>query len=467
MNLVKIADMLKNASDQSLASELQNPTGSVPSYMVLSELERRKKLRGSIMQPENNKTVAEEKEAEFAGIGGLQQQARPQPEDRFVSQEDQAQGYAYGGEVKNGVVHARKGWFGEDLGDYADTDPTYTSDTAPGGLFRTDQMIKPAFSAEQSAQRRQLIASGVSPDNASRMVRGEAILNTPSGAAPTINPNVTLIDNAAAPPAAPGGPSRKTNLYSNPVRDTQNPAAPAAVDNGLGFDPRQYLQESYKEGIEGLKSYNDYMKQAIAENKAQRAENIGYALMQAGMGIAGGRSQYAMENIGQGALMGIQQLQGAENARQREGRALAMDMAQSGLKSSEIKANLAKLGFSGDYYTSLAQKAKAEANIGIPATARYHDTMGRAAIGRLDGAGKIDPKVKMQATAYENQIDNLQTRLKGAYLPKEKAAIQSQIDELVRRKAKLLDLDLGGGPAPAATGSGLQVTDKGLRYGYQ
>ena len=64
------------------------------------------------------------------------------------------------------MVHAAKGWFGEDIGDYGDTDPTYTADTSPGGLFRTDQMVKPAFSGEQAAQRRQLIASGVSPDKA-------------------------------------------------------------------------------------------------------------------------------------------------------------------------------------------------------------------------------------------------------------------------------------------------------------
>ena len=98
MNLVKVADMLKNATDQALAGELKNPSGSVPSYMVLSELERRKKLRGSIMQPENSKTVAEEKEAEFAGLGAMpearQYSSAQAPEEQFVSQEDQAQGYA-------------------------------------------------------------------------------------------------------------------------------------------------------------------------------------------------------------------------------------------------------------------------------------------------------------------------------------------------------------------------------------
>ena len=466
MNLVKIADMLKNATDQSLASELQNPTGSVPSYMVLSELERRKKLRGSIMQPTDNKSVAEEKEAEFSGLGSMQPQARPQPEEQFVSQEDQAQGYAQGGKV----VHARTGWFGEEMADEpVGTDAGYSSDVQPGGLFRTDKMIKAPLTEDQQKAYLSLTKSGVGSENAMRMARGDTPLANKNPAGETaigpIAPN-NQVSPASPPAAPPGGPQRRTNLYSNPVNTTQGPAA-APADSGLGFDPRQYLQESYKEGIEGLKSYNDYMKQAIAENKAQKAENIGYALMQAGMGIAGGRSQYAMENVGQGALMGIQQLQGAEQSRQREARALATDMAQSGLKSSEIKANLAKLGFSGEYYMNLAKKAKAEAEIGIPSTAEYHKTMGRAAEVRSAGAGKIDPQVKLQATAYENEIDNLQKRADKTMFPKEKAALHARIDDLARKKAALLKLDFGGAPAPAATGSGLQVTDKGLRYGYQ
>lgn len=45
MNIVKLQDDLKGVPDQSLIGYVQNPTGQVPSYLALSELQRRKKMR--------------------------------------------------------------------------------------------------------------------------------------------------------------------------------------------------------------------------------------------------------------------------------------------------------------------------------------------------------------------------------------------------------------------------------------
>ena len=457
MNLVKIADMLKNATDQSLAQEIQNPTGSVPSYMVLSELERRKKLRSSLMNNEPQQSVAEEASAEFGGLGALRNQTQAQAQETpYTSQEDAAQGYAQGGEV----VHARSGWFGEDIGDtqeepYAESSNAYGLSDLGADLqkpYGYKQMfnIKPAFTGEQETQRRQLISSGVSPENASRMVRGEPVMNTPSGKA--VNASANPAAAPAAPSAGPAGPGkqRSTNLYNNPVSTT---AAPAANVAG-GFDPMGTLSEAYKEGMAGIGQYNDYLKQAIAENKAQKAENAWQAMTMAGLGMLGGRSQFAAENIGQGAMMGMQQFTGAEQSRQKEGRALAMDMASAGLKSSEIKSRLADAGFKGKYYQGLGEKAEAEAKIGIPATADYHRQMGAAAGVRASGAGKMDPQVRAQAAAYESHIDNLQAQLKNEWDPAKKKAIIGQINDATAKKAKLLGIDLGGGAAPAPAGGG-------------
>lgn len=61
MNIIQLQDRLKDFSEQQLVQEMQSPSGSAPQYLVLSELERRKKAKDRFkaqQQPES--TVAEE-----------------------------------------------------------------------------------------------------------------------------------------------------------------------------------------------------------------------------------------------------------------------------------------------------------------------------------------------------------------------------------------------------------------------
>ena len=59
MNLLKIQDALKNASDDQLMQLMQAPDSSAPSYLVLSEIRRRKDMRAQ-QQQEPETTVAED-----------------------------------------------------------------------------------------------------------------------------------------------------------------------------------------------------------------------------------------------------------------------------------------------------------------------------------------------------------------------------------------------------------------------
>jgi hypothetical protein len=97
MNLLKIQDMLKGAPDQTLVGYVQNPSGQVPTYLALSELQRRKEMRASYQanKPED-KSVAEDLVQESQpGVMGLpagqpmQQAMAPQPE---MPMEQMAQG---------------------------------------------------------------------------------------------------------------------------------------------------------------------------------------------------------------------------------------------------------------------------------------------------------------------------------------------------------------------------------------
>jgi len=97
MNLLKIQDMLKGAPDQALVGYVQNPSGQVPTYLALSELQRRKEMRASYQanKPED-KSVAEDLVQESQpGVMGLpagqpmQQAMQPPPE---MPAEQMAQG---------------------------------------------------------------------------------------------------------------------------------------------------------------------------------------------------------------------------------------------------------------------------------------------------------------------------------------------------------------------------------------
>ena len=82
MNLLRIQDALKNASDQQLMQLMQAPDSTAPSSLVLSEIRRRKDMRAQ-QAPEGqpDRTVAEELTApEGQGIRGMQMPEEPPQE---------------------------------------------------------------------------------------------------------------------------------------------------------------------------------------------------------------------------------------------------------------------------------------------------------------------------------------------------------------------------------------------------
>ena len=62
INLLQIQDDLKNFSEEQLVREMQQPSGTAPQFLVLSELNRRKRVKGEFAarQAQQAPTVAEE-----------------------------------------------------------------------------------------------------------------------------------------------------------------------------------------------------------------------------------------------------------------------------------------------------------------------------------------------------------------------------------------------------------------------
>ena len=73
MNIIQLQDDLKGLPDNALIGYVQNPTGTVPTYLALGELERRTKMREKFKQAAPTETVSEQivQEAVPQGIGAL------------------------------------------------------------------------------------------------------------------------------------------------------------------------------------------------------------------------------------------------------------------------------------------------------------------------------------------------------------------------------------------------------------
>ena len=84
MNVLEVQDNLKNFSEQQLVKEMQQPSGSTPQFLVLSELNRRKRVKGDFeaRQAKQQPTVAEEAVASAgvpqSGMMGMSEAMAPQ-----------------------------------------------------------------------------------------------------------------------------------------------------------------------------------------------------------------------------------------------------------------------------------------------------------------------------------------------------------------------------------------------------
>ena len=416
MNLVKVAELLKNAPDQSLIQELNNPSGGMPSYMVLAELERRKKTRDAYQREQGapQTSVAEDAEQEVAarmapamGIGSM-----PQAEQYS---ETAPQGYASGGEVK----HYYGGEYVE--GDYQDDLPW----------------------EERMRMWREMTGFG-------RMLpkRPEEV---PVPAAPQTQPQA----------AAPAAPTRAPAPARNPVAAAVNAPTPRAsanaVANETGIAASDVLARYRDLGAQQKAAYEkqaELYKTQADEIKKSKDTDIGFALMQAGLGIAGGRSANALENIAQGAQPAMQQYIGMDKARREQLQKLALGEGQLGIAS--LEAQMKPLEQEATY-------GQGERKLDIMKEQNAIDRMYKSGILARTGAAanmKVDPRIVAQGKAIEDEINDLIKMSEGMYGKKRDEAM-ARISALRQQKNALFNL--GGADTGAATASPIRDYSEFMR----
>lgn len=103
MNILELQDTLKNFSQQQLVKEMQRPSGQVPQYLILTELDRRKRMEADMQaqMAKGQPTVAEEVVA-AAGVPqeGIMQAARAMAPESSIEQNTGIKQMAEGGVVK-------------------------------------------------------------------------------------------------------------------------------------------------------------------------------------------------------------------------------------------------------------------------------------------------------------------------------------------------------------------------------
>ena len=132
MNIIQVQDRLKGVDDRALVGYVENPTGEVPTYLALGELQRREQMRAKYQaQAQPTQTVAEEMVAKATpqmGIGALTNSMAapqmPQPEVMSESETITETGIAnlpapnIGNYAKGGIVGEERDMFDIIVDDY-------------------------------------------------------------------------------------------------------------------------------------------------------------------------------------------------------------------------------------------------------------------------------------------------------------------------------------------------------------
>ena len=338
MNIIEISNQLKDVPDQFLMKEVQAPSGAYPSYLVISELTRRKRMRESALKEAPQTTVAQDladpgrEQRQMAMAQAAQQMAAPslnaglaaapQAMESLAAQDAMgttppemmmpAQGMAAGGMVsfKQGgdVVRAYDG-----LPEYM-YDSTQGESSIRGIVPRLGGLMGQALDVFKPTQ--ESIGAEERREEALRKredARERAMSSILSGKerAPEIAP-------AASSAAAPAIPPFTMAPYK--PRDIALPVLPKEPTEQELNRAVASRQAKYKEDVPFRLGYLEKeMSDRAKEMAGRRESNINEALIQAGLGIMGSKSPRFLQAVSEGGTAGLRAYQqGAKDIRASE-----------------------------------------------------------------------------------------------------------------------------------------------------
>ena len=466
MNLLRIQDALKNASDQQLMQLMQAPDSTAPSYLVLSEIRRRKDMRAKqAPEGQSNRTVAEDLTApEDQGIRGMQMPEEP-PQD--VSDQSGIEAMREGGVVRmqaGGELSRRplsemspeelrelRRQF--DFGALANRMPNlpgvrsagrpqYTLEELAAEDFRRQSMNRPnqpsrfmedPESAFANRSPDQMIVQAPTPAEPTTTTQAQTqppppATTTPTAPQPQPDPNAernrTLDSLRSALPARPDENAERRAAArgeGRPAGAAGAAAAPAATEGGLPTMADIYRQNQglFADGIGALR---ERAQQERVDPAARRSEAVNMALIEAGLRIAGSRNPSLVGAIGEGALPAVQsygQQLGQIRAEQREARRDELELAKQ-----ELNRQFAVGQISATEYRTRMD------NITRTNIADRQERMVGARAAEADA--RADRRIEAQGRLQADEL-----RRRGYYTPEELAAMSPQQRALVQEQRSM------------------------------
>ena len=377
MNIVKLQDDLKSVPDQSLVGYVQNPTGQVPSYLALSELQRRKKMREQVQG--NQAQGAQPSVAEQ-----LVSEAQPQAPQGIagipVSNVGSEEAYAAGGIIAFDEGGDVPGYAAGDLvtlQKLRDLKRASTRITRGGPLYEAPSLL-PRDPMYQLAKQ---YPDATSLDSAIAQLESKVSLDTskpkvmaseqPNQAQMMANMEAAKLRNAVAAGEYQQTIAPTPDLYKGIVTDKFKapaaprvpaiPAAPASPAAGFDVKPMGYNDSIYdaamrpeitaEEGAQRFKAAlgEDPTRAKLAEragamekeNEAFKAQYPWMALAEAGFNMAAGTSPNALSNIAAGGMKGVAALgTGRKEARAAEEKVYDLQAKIADAERAENRAAL-------------------------------------------------------------------------------------------------------------------------------
>lgn len=389
MNIIKIQDQLKGVPDNTLVGYVQNPTGQVPTYLALSELQRRKEMRSKFQanQPEQ-KTVAEDLVQESQpGIMALpegqamQMAMEPPPE---MDMEEMAQGGL--ADLDTGDMYDENRYANGGIVAFAGPEGSYvkSDDTNVFG-FKRGTSLMDRFFPSKFKQTPGLVGMDIIPTLMGEKARLEKEIQKDPSKSYANYERIKEIDAQLAEARAPkqvGGYTPPTgsspaltdaevNIKNQIEEAKKNPFTDPSKEGFSGFTAPVEKIGSIKSYADELKDYvgEDPMRQKLAdrlakmETRAAKMEEQApwMALAKAGFEMASSRPEYgkgqsALADIARGAGVGIK-----DYAESRD-RLTTLEEKRFNIENDLAKANRAEQMAIAKYGADSKQAAEARAH---------------------------------------------------------------------------------------------------------
>jgi hypothetical protein len=416
MNMLDTQDKLKNFSEQQLIGQMQSPTGDVPQFLVLGEIERRKRMRNDAQRQQgtNQTTVAQDAVvaagvpqtgiadmaqalapqtdmAQNTGIMSVAPQAEPQrmasggvvkmadgmtvpsPEEQaLIDKRNKFYRDLYGG-ISDRVLSTTSGLAANynDLESYASNAVAGLTGLVPGLEGFTLEELKAAKDKAALAERQR--------EYSNRRAE-EVVERTNAGATELQNPLVR--EALRNPPVLP----------TAPVAQVQ-PGLPAVNPDNAGGG-------TGGTGKSAASSYEQALLDTLANREKAQKQDKWLALAQVGLGMMNSQSPSLAGAIGEAGLKGVESFRQSRDQYDTDRMKILGDIEQYKMARAAAQARASGGGGGG-----FRQELKDQASV----MGLIEDLQGQADAIRENAAlsGGKDLEAEKRARAFEARANTL------------------------------------------------------------